>query len=353
MKIVFFISKISDSGGSERVSTVIANQLAENGHEVVFITWMGSTTSFFELNSNISVISLFDKDVNIYRQYISSLWRYYKLIKRLKPNYIVDVCTALSLISIPASFLARIKVISWEHFNTNVEWNPVTSRLSRWLAAKFAYRVVVLTETDKKNYEVRFNAKNVDCISNPVTVNVTQLCDLYAKNILSIGRFTDQKGFDLLITAWEKVVKQLPDWTLRIVGNGELKEDVKQLISKLGLNNSVELIEPTKYIEQYYSSSSIYVMSSRYEGLPLVLIEAKAYGMPIVSFDCDTGPRDIIRNNVDGLLVEAGSVYLLVESMLQLMKSVDIRETYSKNALADLERFDMPAIVLKWLSILK
>lgn len=351
MKVIFFINRISDVGGSERVATVVANKLASLGHEVVFVSWMGPAKSFFPLHESINVHLLSETKINIYKGYLTSLFKYRKLIKEIKPDYVVDVCTAMSLLSIPATALGKAKVISWEHFNTTVNWNPFTSRISRWMAAKFAKSIVVLTETDRKNYLENFGANFVERIPNPVTVKINASADLEQKNVLAIGRFTNQKGFDMLLLAWQMVINAFPEWKLRIVGDGELKGELLESIKELKLENSVKLIDPTLDIEDYYKTSSIFVLSSRFEGLPLVLIEAKAYGLPIVAFDCETGPRDVVRDNIDGFLVPSGNIEQFAGALKTLMESESKRNLFGSNGIKDLDRFNLDKIIIQWLAL--
>ncbi len=127
---------------------------------------------------------------------------------------------------------------------------------------------------------------------------------LESKSILSIGRFTKQKGFDILISFIAVFFEKNPDWKLTLIGEGPLKNDIEYLVKRKGLENNIKIKEPTNYIEKEYLKSSIYIMTSKYEGFPMVLLEAKAFGLPIIAFDCPTGPSEIIRNGEDGFLIE-------------------------------------------------
>jgi len=313
----------------------------------------GNKSPFFKLNENITLMALFQTEVNIYKSYLQSFWRYYLLIKKVKPDYIIDVCTALSLFSVPLRLLLPFKLISWEHFNTSVKWNAFTPRIARWLVSNFANNVVVLTNTDKVNYENTFSAKNVITISNPITISHQLKANLNSNIVLSIGRFTPQKGFDLLLHAWVIVQAKMPHIKLHIVGDGELKLSLLQLAGQLNISNSIQWFEPTSMIEKYYEESSLYVMSSRFEGLPLVLIEAKSFGLPIVSFDCETGPREIVRDQIDGILVPALDSNALAAAIIRLMQHESLRVRYGNSALNDMSRFSLDEIANKWVKILQ
>lgn len=354
MRILFFINDISCAGGSERATTVLANKLASKGYEVYVLSWMGgSNNPFFKLDPSIKVFSLYSSKVNIYKNYLGSFIKYLKIVRKIRPNYIIDVCTALSLLSLPLRFFVRFKLISWEHFNTSVNWNAFTSRLSRWMVSHFANHVVVLTQTDRQNYERRFGAKNIITLSNPSTINHQLRANLNSNIVLSIGRFTPQKGFDLLLKSWKIVNFQMPHLKLHIVGDGELSDDLQMLSENLGIQNSIVWFKPTSNIEDHYKNASLYVMSSRFEGLPFVLIEAKSFGLPIISFDCDTGPREIIRNQVDGILVPKENIKALASEIITTMKDLKIRQNLSENALKDMGRFDLEEIFHHWTKLIK
>ncbi len=353
MKIVFFINDISCSGGSERAASVIANSLVASGMEVNVLAWMGGKDSFFYLDPKIKIHSLYEEKVNIYKSYLPSFLKYHKVLKEIKPDVVIDVCTALTIFSAPLRIFRNYKLVSWEHFNTSVNWNPITPRLSRWLAAKFATKTIVLTQRDKENYSNYYHAKNVVCIPNPITISHSKQADLSSKVVLAIGRFTNQKGFDRLVEAWRIVAREKNDWKLKIIGDGELRDTISAQIKALGLNQTIELHLPTKNIEEHYLKASIYAMSSRFEGLPLVLIEAKSYGLPTISFDCETGPREIIRHQLDGLLVENGNIELLAQGILLLINNEDLRINYGNEALQDLDRFNSERIRKQWLNLLK
>ncbi|MHB8206512.1 glycosyltransferase family 4 protein [Mucilaginibacter sp.] len=350
MRICFFINSLNGSAGTERITVLLANYLAENGYSIHIVTQQGGNQSFFPLNNKIQHHYLFENSgINIYSAYAKGLKKYKAILNQIAPDYVVDVCVAMSLLTLPATiFNKKIKIISWEHFNANAYFNIVTAKLSKYLASKFAYSMVVLTEIDKNVYNQKFKPKKIAVIKNPVTVKTNSLADLNSKYILTIGRLTSQKGFDMLLDAWKKVEKQAPDWKLRIVGAGELEAALKKQCDDLELNVSVQFIEPTLQVADYYLNAAMFVMSSRFEGLPLVLIEAKAYGLPIVSFDCETGPREIIRNGVDGILVPPNNIELLAESILDLINDNEKRHLFGKNSQHNINEYSQENFYNSW-----
>ena len=355
MTVCFFIATLDNSAGTERATTTIANELSNRGYDVIIISWSGGTTSFFQVNDAVKCYSLYSiRGINIYSKYLPSLVKYKRLLKKIKPDVVIDVCVPLSLLTIPATAFSKIKNISWEHFNANVSWNIYTGKLSRWLVSKFSTKVVVLTQADFEIYAERYNAGNIHIIANPVSIIVRHPSTLRTKNILAIGRLTHQKGFDLLLQAWHKAIKEeenldeIIQWKLRIVGGGEDEQKLKQLSLDLNLNSSVQFIPPTKHIEQQFLEASLFVMSSRFEGLPLALVEAKAFGLPTISYDCETGPREVITHEVDGLLVEPENVTALAEAIKVLIKDPLKRRAYAANSLGKAKKYRLEEIIKRW-----
>lgn len=350
MRICLFINSLRGAAGSERMAVLLANQLADNGYDVHMLTKQGGTTSFFELRTGIKRHYLYEKEgINIYKTYLQGMKRYRRVLKEIQPDYVIDVCVAMSLMTIPATaFNKKIKVISWEHFNANAYFNFITARLSKWLASKLAHSIVVLTQTDKETYIKKFAPQRVEVIRNPVTIEVLEGADLNSKIILAIGRFTAQKGFDMLIESWSLINKTYPSWKLRIVGSGEDEQALLAQCARLKLEDSILFTEPTRNVKVYYQNSSIFVMSSRFEGLPLVLIEAKAYGLPIVSFDCETGPREIIRNHIDGVLVPAADTQKLAEAIADLMANDEKRKLFGFNSQQNIGEYSLPEFLNAW-----
>ncbi len=224
--------------------------------------------------------------------------------------------------------------------------------LSRRLAVKHCNKIITLTQEDADNYRTLFGATNVRCIANPVTLDRLSNSPTKEKILLAVGRLASQKGFDLLLDAWHKTTSKNHGWKLRIIGNGSHKKRLLKQISQLQLADSVELLPATKDIAQHYAQASAFVMSSRFEGLPLVLIEAMNAGLPIVSFDCQTGPRDIIEHNKSGLLVEPLNTELLAQAIDELLLDDIKRQQFSDYSLNAVQKFSVNTIIDQWEQVL-
>lgn len=345
MKVFFVIRGLHDSGGVERVTSVLANKLAEDKYDIGIVC-LQKGTPFFHINPDVKLYYLPDEKSSLFLpERFTRKDKLRNLYRREKPDIVIFVGSHRSLLNLPAA--AGIPNITWEHFNARVNWHPL-HKLSRKLAVKHSSRIVTLTHQDVENYKELFDAKNVVCIPNPITIENIEPSPLTEKRVLAVGRLASQKGFDLLLYAWQKTQNRRNGWKLRIVGSGRHLKDLKRQIEANDIEDSVEILPATKDILNHYKQASIYAMSSRYEGLPLVLIEAMASGLPIVSFDCQTGPAEVIQDNKTGFLVPALDVDKLAETLDKLMNNEHLRTKFSENSLKEVNRFSIDNIVSMW-----
>lgn len=347
--ICFFIESLSHSAGTERITVDVANALVKSKEYVVYFLLLDeNTNSFFEVDPHISVYTLRTS----FSEKRKSIIRMRKWLKLYRPDFIVNVAFQMATISLMAVVGFSCKIITWDHFFLTA--GSRLGYLMRLLSAFWGYKQIVLTETDREAYP-SFLQKKVICIPNFTNLNPEdKRSSLSAKIVLSVGRLTPSKGYDLLIKAWSDIVKDFPDWKLRIVGGGDELETLNRLIEKYNLLNYVSILPPTKEILSYYLDASLYVLSSYYESFGLVLIEAKSCGLPIIAFDCPLGPKDIVRDQIDGKLVKVGDTKTLVENMSFLLQSIDIRKKFGEEAFWDYKkRWSEKAIILRWKNILK
>ncbi|WP_318435532.1 glycosyltransferase family 4 protein [Photobacterium leiognathi] len=355
-KIVFFIGSLNGSGGTERVSTLIANQLSATGYSVQFLSLCDGENPFFKVNNDIKIDTLFEKKLCFKKNYHKALIKLRKYIKDNKIDIIVNVESMLTLYSVPACIGIDVRNICWEHFNFHVDLGLKLRRYARHLAAFACDDIVTLTETDREFWLANTKHRaRITAISNPSSF---ELCEprVHVKNkvVLAAGRLTVQKGFDLLLESWALVIKQRQDWTLRIIGSGEDHDALKYQAEKLGLNSNIQWIPHVSNMIEQYQNADIYVMSSRFEGLPMVLLEATSTGLPLVSFDCKTGPREIIDPSC-GWLVEDGNTKILSEKLLEAFTTFEKDDVYAQFSQAAIKKcstdYSLEPIVNKWMRL--
>ncbi|MDH0026907.1 glycosyltransferase family 4 protein [Aeromonas caviae] len=356
MNICFFVGNINQAGGTERVTTVIANELQCRGYSVHILSLQCGDKPFFEVANNIQIGQLFSAEGRGLLRLPMTVLKLRNYLKVNQIDILIDVESMLSIYAIPAVVGLNLHHICWEHFNYNVDLGKTSRRFARKLAALFSDDVVTLTEHDRQLWLANTTCKsNITAIPNPVTTPAhTTINPHKEKLFLAVGRLTYQKGFDLLLQAWRQVVNVHPDWRLRIVGDGEDKKMLEQLRHDLNIEASTEILPKTNNIVTHYQEAAFFVMSSRFEGLPLVLIEAQAYGLPIISFDCETGPAEIVKHGETGWLCEPDSNFLLSDEMVNAANifQTPVYERLSENAVLNSNRFTLDNIISLWIKLL-
>ncbi|EKN5093463.1 TPA: glycosyltransferase family 4 protein [Yersinia enterocolitica] len=354
-KIAFFGGDISHTGGTERVSIALANYLVKEGYQVVIISLSGNMPPKFHVDENIKLVSLFDKKRRFSLAYFSVVFRLRRIIVDESIDMLIDVDTMLALFSTTALLGTKIKHISWEHFNYKSNLNIKSRKLARKVAAKYSDVIVTLTEKDRSYWlEENKYPEKIISIFNPLPFEPQKkLTKKNNKIVLALGRLNYQKGFDLLLDVWAKVEKTNNSWTLIIVGDGEDKELLLDKIKRLNLKN-VKLLPSTPHVNELYNQSSIYVMTSRFEGFPMVLLEAKASGLPIIAYDCDTGPSELIINNEDGFLIPFSDSNAFARQLILLMNDDDLRESMSLRSLKNAEKYKIEVVIGdKWKNLIE
>jgi len=206
--------------------------------------------------------------------------------------------------------------------------------------------VVSLTNQDLSKFQ-KLN-QNTVVIPNSIELILEQTAMLTNKRILFIGRMVPDKGYDILVTVLKKVSEVHSDWNFRIIGDGPLKNRVLREIERSGLKKKISILPTTNLIMDEYLNSSIYLMTSRTEGLPMVLLEAQAYGLPIVSFNCETGPSDIVVDHENGFLIDCFDIENMVQKISLLCSDYDLRAKFGKNAVENVKKFRPEVINSKW-----
>lgn len=360
MKVAFLIQDFSRGAGSERVTSLIANGLARRGHEACIISLSGDNTSFYPLDAGVTLRTLVPGGgLDNKKYFLKAYARLSRLLRQIRPDVVVNVFAALGIYTIPNARRIGYRSVSWEHFNykAQVGMNP----LGRKLAARHADQIVTLTETDKAYYlEDNPDMRAGICsIFNPSPYQGEAASHAEARPwVVSVGRLTEQKGFDRLLRAWALVERDARSagWELQIVGEGEEREALAALADELGLER-VHLAGERKDVDAIYRQASIYASTARFEGLPMTMIEAQSFGLPIVSLDYDTGPRDIVTDGVDGVIVEqdAGeeaAVARFAEALLRRMDSPEETAAMGAAALESSRRFESERLVDQWEALL-
>lgn len=354
--ICFFTSKIENSGGTEKVSILLANRMVKEGYKVSFFNLVGGAETFFEKDPEISVFSMNIKPGETKKKFFEILFNLRNFVKNNNVNTVVNVDSILVVFSTFSLLGLNVNKICWEHFNCKIDLGVAFRRLGRLLAVKFCNTIVTLTDRDKKLWLDKYPNIKANILNIPNSILPTQsdsLPSLKFKTVLAIGRPIEVKGYDMLLEAWKVVCQDIKDWKLCIVGL-DCKEvaQLRDISLNLNITDNIELLQPKKNISDYYLSASIFCMTSRFEGFPMVLLEAQSFYLPIVAFDCDTGPAEIIVNNKNGILVEANNIYKLADGLRTLINNPILYDKMVIESKLTKDKFSLEKNFTSWLEIL-
>lgn len=341
MNIIFIINCLEGRGGTERVATLLANQLSTYYQITILSKQYSSEKNAYILDKKVKDIKFMGSNLNFMK-------KCKRHISQNSPD-IVIIHTMSKLT--PALTMSGIKAKEiWSIEHIALESHSQLFQQARKRFYKKVDKVITLTEDDASRY--RLFHEDVVVIANATPLPVLKKpINIRSKIIITIGRLTAQKGFDLLVKAWSQVEKNYSDWSLQIYGEGEDRDNLEQMIKDYNLNN-ITLKGITNDVQSVYDKSAFYVMSSRFEGFGMVLIEAQSRGLPIVSFDCPSGPAEIIQDDVNGYLVRNRDVAALAERISYLIDHESIRGKFSRNALLSAKRFKPEVIIKQWIDLI-
>lgn len=369
-KIVYCTPALYMAGGVERVLTLKANYFAEQfSYDITIILTEGKNIPFFyPLSDKVKVINL---DVNFEElwtcSFLKKIFIYLKKqrcykkkltseLMRLRPDI------TISLLRREINFITNIqdgsKKIGELHINrahyrnfegkdasfvktlfSKIWMNNLIGKLQR------LETLVVLTEKDKESW---IELNNVQVIPDPLSFQPRSISPIANKRVIAVGRYSHEKGYDLLLSSWKVVSDACKDWKLEIFGDGE-SSSLNLLMDQLKIDKARCILHGrTSNIEKEYLNSSIFVCSSRFEGFGMVILEAMACGLPVVSFDCPWGPGSIISDRVDGCLIENGNAEGLAEMLIQLIRSDNFKRELARNAIIKANQFAIDAIAIRW-----
>ena len=348
-------------GGAERVAVDLSAYWQRLGYRVSLVTQMPKKTDVYTVPEGVHryVMGTAHDSGGGWRGAIAN-WRRVrrlrKLIKKHKPDCVLGMMTTASILSVMAANGLPCRVIVSEHTHPPMQKLPdAWLRLRRWAYPR-AHTVVALTSGTGRWIQDHIPGSRVVIIPNAVRwplqkqepiIPVPDKADRF--RLLAVGRLHPVKGFDLLIQAFTLLASYFPDWDLVILGEGDERAALQKQIDEANLTSRISLLGRVGNMDDWYKQADMYVLSSRAEGLSNTLLEAMASGLPVVAMDCDTGPREIIRDNIDGILVNPPeNPDALAAHLSDLMARPLKRTALSRRAVDVRDRFSVPIVMAQW-----
>ena len=373
MRILYAVESVNLPGGYDRIIIEKCNYLAEHGHDVIIcVSSHALAQPYYTISDKVQVVDL---HIDFHSQYGHNLlyraWLYFSLMHRYKKelkklllsehpdvvittlgreiDFITDIddgSTKIGESHIAKDFVRNLHLME--------QRGLIYRMIARYWRKKIDCKVkklaalVLLTQHDADSWK---GLTQTVVIPNSLPFYPQQGSSCDNKQVIFVGRLNEQKGLEYLVDTWTKVNKNHPDWVLHMYGEGEQKHMLLQMIKEAGLERTIIVHQPTPMIMDKYLESSAFLLTSRFEGLPMVLIEALACGLPVVSFDCPWGPADIIRDGEDGFLVEYLNTDMASQRVCQLIENIQLRKNMSAKARINVQRFNRDVVMKQWLDL--
>lgn len=357
MKLCFFIDDITHTGGIERVTSNLVHQFSKDQRniDVEIVSQYKSSNRIWYPFGNCIIKYLSDKNFDAKPHSISrivTMLGNINAVRQYFKKHSYDFIIAQSLPNVFALFMAGVdmsKVIATEHVYYNY-YNSIIKKIRIFIYKK-CYKVAVLTSEDKKCYDRYFDKTHTVLIPNPVIVPEYFESHLNNKVAIAMGRIQYQKGFDTLVDVFAMVHQKHPDWKVHIYGDGNYRNYIEEYIKERNMNDIVVLKGRTDDVASVMRNASFFILSSRFEGFGMVIAEAMSQGLPVVSFDCPTGPSDMVKSNFNGLLVENQNKKALAEAICYMIEHPNERKKMGRNAIETSKQFAGNIISKKWYSV--
>ncbi len=354
-KVCFFIGNLNLTGGTERVTSVLADILYKNGYDISILSIYDGLNPAFEISEGIKLFQLFNQKVSMKAKFLTSILNLRSFIKDNKIETLIVVDSISCIFTVPALIGLDVKHICWEHFNFKFNFGSRFRNFGRKIATKYCDYVVTLTlkdGTDWRNFYKNTKAQIVT-IYNPSPYMVQNVSlNKKSKTVLYVGRLSKEKGVDLLLDAWAISIKTHPDWHLKILGTGLEGDYLKQKCKELDIQSSVTFLGEQKNLQPYYTEAKFLCLPSREEGFGMVIVEAHAFGLPVLSFDIETGPKELIVEGT-GFLVAPYDIELFSNNILKIINMSDLEYQYfSLTCKKNMLKFSKETILNHWKEIL-
>lgn len=356
--ICFILYDLTIVGGVEKVVEGLANQLTDT-YKVYLVSLHGDQVNpSLHFDPSIEVKFLNLPTGRLRTQMTSAIRPLRKFFRKNHIKVAFSEATFCGFITAPLRFLSRTKVVFCDHGALANQLDDADITKMRKLATKCSNKVVVLTKRSEDDYKKIFNtkAKKLTYIYNWVDESLIDENRTYpvdSTTIVTAGRFTKEKGFDMMVQVASLVLPTHPDWHWDVYGEGPMLQEISEMVEKNGIGQQLRLKGFCSDMRAVYQNAAMYVLPSYREGVPLVLLEAKAYKIPCVSFDIVSGPREILEDGVNGILVKPYEIEEMATRISVLMDHPEMRQNLSEHAYTNLEQFRQSTIKQQWVILIE
>lgn len=364
MRLTLTISDIS-TGGAQRVMSILANYWAKRGWQITLLTMNAeSEKPFYDLHPAITYRPLgiagdSSNIIQLLRNNFTRIAVLRKAIKSSAPHVVISFMERMNILVYLSILKLNLPIFVCQHSNPGKTCQSGIWKFLRNFAYGGATRLIVLTQSAQSYFSPAIQQHTV-VIPNPLFIQDNGHEEITGKDtgnskktLIAMGRMDEDKGFDILLKAFAKVFQKQPEWSLVIWGDGPLLSSLKKLRDELGLGIKVRFPGVTRQPYEKFGESDLFVLSSRTEAFPMVLLEAMACGLPVISYDCPSGgAREIIREGIDGILVPPEDIDALSKTLDDLMSDKEKRDRLAKRAPEVIERFGLEKIMIMWEKII-
>lgn len=354
--LYFLIYDMSEMGGIQNVIAKMANALSDEGYDVHIVSMVLREEIRWPLASRVEVHNINRSDDSYNRALLTGFPELRAFFKDRKADVLFLMGHyAGKYILCPRYTRARLIFCDHGALANQLDNRKVT--MLRYLSARFSDYIVTLTERTRRDYQERWRVREdrIECIPNWMDPPAAEPApyDADSRLIVTAGRFTPEKGFDRVVRIAETVLNRHPDWQWHAIGDGECWEEVRREAEKRGISDRLLFPGRIDRLEEQYHRYAIYVLPSYREGLPLVLLEAKQHHLPVVSFDCLTGPAEILTDGKDGVLIPPGDEREMAEAICRLIESRETRCAMADYQGQKVERFRKETVLKQWIRLIE
>lgn len=359
MKRLCFVNyDMTVTGGVEQVTTALANAFCREYEVYIFAIFGRNGEVAFDFDRRIHYYAHLAGDCRIRTRIVKVFTPFKNFVEQNKIDVVFLMENHPALTVSPVRFVTKAKYVFCDHGALMNEWEKKDITAFRFWDSLIAHRTVTLTEQNRRDYICKFHTKPANILSIPNWIRPEVLAcresyDAETKKIITVGRFSEEKGYDLLVRAAARILPRFPEWEWHLFGEGDTMEATRCAVQNAGISDQVIFHGNVKDVYQKFHEYAFLVLPSYREGLPLVLLEAKACGLPMISFDVTTGPREIIQNGKDGDLIAPYDIDEMVLKMEYLMSDPEKRIRYSRHTQDDIEKFSKEKIYEQWKTLIE